>query len=90
MNSEYEQLLNDAYTKWGYHSQMLIWVEEMAELIQKLVKRGRNINPSFENEIEDELADVTLCVDQMIMLFPNYKEYRERKIARLKRLVYDT
>jgi len=89
MNKDYEKLLIDAFNKWGYHTQMLIWVEEMSELIQKLVKKERKINPSFKNEIEEELADVTLCIDQMILLFPNYKKYREQKIARLKRLVYD-
>ena len=87
---EYQNLLRDAYNKWGYHSQMLIWVEEMAELIKDLVKEGRAINPSHITQKEEEIADVDICLDQMKQLFPKYIEHKKRKIERLRRLVYDT
>ena len=89
MNKE-EKLLNDAYTKWGYDSQRLIWIEEMAELIQVLAKSDRSINPAFLSQIEDEIADVDICLEQIKILYPGYKKHRARKIARLERLVYKT
>jgi len=85
---EYNKLLTDAYTKWGYGTQALIWIEEMAELIQKLAKQDRKINPSFRTQIIEELADVDICLDQMKILYPDFQEIKERKIQRLKRLVY--
>ena len=88
--SEYKQLLQDAITKWGMPSQKLIWIEEMSELIKAIAKSERAINPSFREQIVSEIADVDICLDQMKEVYPEYEEVRKRKIARLKRLVYQT
>jgi len=85
--SEYEQLMLDALKKWGLQSQKLIWIEEMSELIQAIAKSDREINPSYEIQVLEELADVDICLDQMKILYPNYEEIKKQKIARLKRLV---
>ena len=86
--NKYEKLLEDAYTKWGHNSQRLIWIEEMAELIQKLAKSDRKVNPSFLSEIEEELTDVIICVDQMKQIYPGYTKFMVQKVSRLERLVY--
>ena len=87
--NKYEKLLEDAYTKWGHNSQRLIWIEEMSELIQKLAKSSRLINPSFLSQIEEELADVIICIDQMKQIYPGYTKFMVPKVSRLERLVYD-
>lgn len=86
---DHRKLLTDAMHKWGVTSQKLIWIEELSELIQVIAKRDRSINPSFKGQMEDEIADVDLCLDQMKILYPNYVSKKHRKIARLRRLVYD-
>jgi hypothetical protein len=66
---EYNALLQTALDKWGLDTQVLIWIEEMSELIKALAKRNRYINPSYDSQIEDEIADVDICNDQMKMIF---------------------
>lgn len=85
---EYTDLLNRALEKWGFGSQALIWIEELSELIKVIAKRDRVVNPSFESQLLEELADVDICLDQMKILFPEYQEYKIRKVNRLRRLVY--
>lgn len=58
-----------AFEKWGYDAQRNIWVEEMAELTQALMKLGRVINPSSADDVVAELVDVMLCVEQMVLFF---------------------
>ena len=62
-------------------------IEEMAELIQALAKRDRRINPSSYNQVCLELADVDLCLDQMKLVFPEYKEYKIQAVRKLRGLV---
>ena len=81
------EVLMKALEKWGIETQVLIWIEEMSELIKVLAKRNRLINPSYDSQIEEELADVDICLDQMKLLYPSYEEYKNQKMARLKRLI---
>ena len=85
--NDLSELLREALEKWGYATQMLIWVEEMAELTKELVKRDRIVCGSSDEKIAEELADVDLCLDQMKMLYPKYKQYKAQKVQRLRRLV---
>ena len=81
-----------ALAKWGYTAQRDIWVEEMAELTQELMKYGRQFNPSTKDDIVKELVDVMLCVEQMILHFSDGRNIQERhKIAfeRFTRLVLE-
>ena len=83
----YTKLLQDALDKWGFGTQALIAIEEMAELIQALAKRDRTINPSSHEDVCRELADVDLCLDQMKLIFPEYGEYKTQAIKKLRGLV---
>lgn len=82
-----EALLKMAMDKWGFRSQRLIWIEEMAELIQSLAKLGRNVNPHSIMQVEDEIADVDICLAQMKQVFPEWELERPKKIERLTKLV---
>lgn len=85
---DYIMLLKHAMEKWGYGSQALLWIEEMSELIQSIAKRDRNINPSNDAQIAEEIADVDICLDQAKLEFPEYLDFKKQKIERLRRLVY--
>jgi len=84
---EYSAMLAEAVQLWGYGTQALIWIEEMSELIKALAKQDRKINPSFREHVIEEIADVDICLDQMKILYPEYSEAKERKVARLSRFV---
>jgi NTP pyrophosphatase (non-canonical NTP hydrolase) len=60
-------ILDRALAKWGATHQMLIAIEEMAELITALCHslRGRDT----EDEVVEEVADVLITVKQMKILF---------------------
>lgn len=87
MDESYKELLEEALAKWGYGTQALIWMEELAELIQVIAKRDRKINPSHDIQVADEIADVDICLDQMKLIFPGYAKIKEIKIQRLRRFV---
>jgi len=77
-----EEIYKLALEKWGYETQRNIWVEEMAELIQALMKFDRKFNPSSEADIIKEIVDVTLCLEQMVIYFSDGSNIEERfKVA---------
>lgn len=73
------EILGRAIGVWGEDSQIHIAIEEMAELIQALLKALRAQNNSSENEmaravygddgIVEETADVILMLTQLCMIF---------------------
>jgi len=80
-----ETIYRMALEKWGYESQRDIWVEEMAELIQELMKYKRKFNPSTKEDIVKELVDVMLCVEQMILYFSDGSNIQERHAVAFER-----
>ena len=56
-----------ALRKWGIDAQVMMAVEEMSELTKELCKHFRG-RPNGE-EIVDELADVTIMVEQLRLIF---------------------
>lgn len=92
MNNIHEQ----AILKFGRDNQMLKCIEEMSELTQVLAKY---INMSLsltqaelrqlDYDICEEIADVQIVLDQMKLLFPDWKEHKKRKIDRLEDIVND-
>lgn len=76
----------DALMKWGEQSQRDIWVEELTELIQVLLRetRGR----CTKEQVAEEIADVDLCLSQLKMLYPTWTEHRVKKMDRLKERLY--
>ncbi len=78
------KLYRQALEKWGT-AQIIITFEEMAELQKELSKylRGKeNIT-----EIAEEIADVTIMLEQMKLLFnieDIVKDYKNQKLRRLE------
>lgn len=76
-------LYKDAISKWGIITQLWMVVEECSELSNAIAKykRGRN----NESDVIEELADVSIMVDQMSLYFGK-EEFNRIKEAKLQRL----
>ena len=80
----------DTYKKaiktYGEKAQKLMAIEEMSELTKEICKDFRG-KLNRKNLIE-ELADVTITIDQLMMMYEisgdEIEQMRERKIERLK------
>ena len=59
-----EELYNEAWRLWGGDMQIDILIEEMAELTHALIKARRH-NMSWSHEVLEEIADVTICLEQV-------------------------
>ena len=89
-----KNILKKAISKYGTHNQMLKCIEECGEL-SRAVSRilielssgdGFTTEESQEN-LYEELADVSIMVEQMIMMFDCLDEvvlWQTKKINRLK------
>jgi len=85
MNDGIEELTEACVKKWGVPAQIVMTMEEMAELAKELSKFYRGKGDSLK--IAEEIADVRLMLDQMEHIFDfkdTVTEAREFKIARLK------
>lgn len=83
-NDEILELYDKALNKWGHEAQLNMLFEECGELLSAIgkLKRGRN----DKYDVITELADVSIMVEQMAILF-GYDEYvaeKARKLTRLK------
>jgi hypothetical protein len=61
--------------KFGEENQKLKTIEEMAELIQAIIK-GTNVS--------EELADTQIMLDQMKIIYPQWKEWELIKIKHIE------
>ena len=72
-----------ALREYGPEAQKLMLIEEIGELLNAIAKlpRGRSI----PEEVVEELADVSIMVEQMAFLFgwSRYTSERNRKLGRL-------
>ena len=81
---EERRILQSAVITYGQNAQILMCIEECAELTNALAKIPRN--RVTEDEIITEIADVSIMIDQLAMMFGEDKVFKERqrKIQRLK------
>lgn len=63
-----QELLQAAVTAWGVEAQVMMAVEEMAELTQALSKAYRGKEGAVYNLLE-EVADVRIMLDQLVLIF---------------------
>lgn len=84
MRTEEKIILENAIKIYGGRAQIMMCIEECAELTNALAKLSRNRVTAMQ--IITELADVSIMVDQLAMMFGAEKVYaeRQRKIQRLK------
>jgi hypothetical protein len=61
--------------KFGEDNQKLKAIEEMAELMQAIIK-GTNV--------AEELADVQIMIDQMKILYPEWLTWQQIKIKHIE------
>jgi hypothetical protein len=80
-------IYNQAVDLWGEHSQMILMMEESAELINEIAKflRGR----SSVEAVCSEIADVKIMCKQMQTIFgeEEVKKQEERKLKNLEGLI---
>lgn len=59
-----EELYMQAWRIWGRDMQLDILIEEMAELTQAIIK-ARRCNMIWNPVVLEEIADVTICLEQI-------------------------
>ena len=83
-------LYEKALLKWGKLAQILVAIEEMSELQKELCKLDRCKNIlSKETQIRriaDEIADVSIMIEQLVHIFNLYELVREKQKFKLSRL----
>lgn len=89
--TEAEELgvLHDALYHFGYNHQATKCIEEMSELTKELCKE-KDGHGDMEH-IAEEIADVYITLDQMVIyndIYQKVKDYREKKMERLRYLVF--
>ena len=77
-------LYSKAIEQWGIPAQVMMVMEETGELLAALGKFDRN--RVGEADVITELADVSIMVEQMALVFglDDFKKEKERKLTRLK------
>lgn len=74
-----------AITKWGDKAQILMAVEEMAELTKALLKYLRyGERPEVLDSIMEERADVEIMLNQLHVIFGDCSEQECAKLSRLE------
>ena len=93
MKKRERELFQQALDRWGFSTQILVLLEEMAELQVELVRYlNRGTERLSLGKIDEEMADVELMIDQMKLVFnnePKMAEIRKVKLKRLRRLLKD-
>ncbi|MCD6481912.1 MAG: hypothetical protein J7L31_06560 [Thermoplasmata archaeon] len=91
---EEHEIFKKAISKWGINAQVHMAIEEMAELIQVLMKYPRKENHSTLNEVIEEIVDVDIMLEQLKMIFITdayaeiqYSEFRQLKLKRLEEML---
>ena len=87
-------ILMKAIDKFGADNQMLKCIEEMAELTKEMskylnlsIKLSEAQLAQVSSNICEEIADVQIVLEQMKLLFPDWKQHEEIKLKRLEELI---
>ena len=78
-----KELYKELMETFGYHKQMHVAVEKMAELTNALMKRERG--RASDDEVIDEVADVIICMEQLARYF-GVDKCVAAKLRKLRRL----
>lgn len=84
------EIYKAAIEHYGRETQMLVCMEEMAELIQAICKRLRGVNNRYN--LGEEMADVAITQEQLRMMFPMEDAlaslwFEHRKLERLEQRI---
>ena len=81
-----EKILRKAINTYGEQPQVDVAIEEMSELTKALLKYRRNEDMSVNrrlNNILEEIADVSIMLDQLRMIYGSTEKQEEFKLKRL-------
>lgn len=85
MTDDERHIYQQALDKWGIEAQVMMAIEECAELITALchLYRGRRTN------IIEEIADVIIMIEQLSLIFGEEEidKAKQIKLARLKEMI---
>jgi NTP pyrophosphatase (non-canonical NTP hydrolase) len=88
-----KRVLRAATEAWGVDAQIDKAIEEMGELLTALMKAklNRGENTHMIENIQDEIADVSIMMDQLTMIFgaSTVKDNIRYKIDRLAQILID-
>lgn len=86
-----DEILKSAIARYGKTAQMIVSMEEMAELTKELSKFLRGSHN--EDAIAEEIADVRIMLEQLEIMFDcagAAAVYQAAKVDRLQRRLEDT
>jgi|APCry1669189204_1035204.scaffolds.fasta_scaffold184397_1 NTP pyrophosphatase (non-canonical NTP hydrolase) len=83
-----EQLYDAAILRWGIPSQLKMLAEECCELAVVVLKQGREFNGAGRNELAEEIADVELCIEQVMHCLKLNELVADWKEKKLRRFAY--
>ena len=85
MNKQDEDnVLHVAIKQYGVKSQVDVAIEEMAELTQALIKNRRYPeDEEIRKNVREEMADVSIMLDQLKIIFGDFRFERHKKLERL-------
>lgn len=91
------RILEGAIGKWGPELQTDVAIEEMAELTKAVMKYRRALESTnwfhpdlepFRQNIREEMADVSIMLRQLELIYGGYADEEIRKLERLERRVF--
>lgn len=90
MKSIHLQILNKALNHYGVEKQLLVCMEEPAELIQAISKAERYPNDEKRtDELIEEISDVLICIEYLKMIYDidqsNVEMWINRKLKRISK-----
>ena len=81
----------EAMEKWGKELQMVVCMEECAELIKEISKKIRYPDTKNNSQLLNEIVDVSICIDSLMSIFKipskDFSKTKELKLDRLKKRV---
>lgn len=81
-----QDILEKVIENYGKELQLVVAVEELAELQQAITKLIRKPESSVEN-LKEEIADVTIMVEQLMIIFNlNLDEICNIALSKIERL----
>lgn len=78
------KILEQAVDKFGAEPQVMMAIEEMSELTKALCKWKRYGTDDTVKSIREEMADVSIMLNQLALIFGDYNEEEIRKLERLE------
>lgn len=90
MNAIDEKIIEEAINKYGAEKQLLVCMEEPAELIQAISKAERYPNDEkYIDRLIEEIADVLICIEYLKMIYDidqsNVEMWINRKLKRISK-----